>query len=159
MSATAASLEMGMLRQRFLARARAETLTVSELCELLMRAPRAQRDAPLQSIVHLLHRLAGTSGTLGFPALGDLARLLERVALTMLRYPEEGFSARLLELSEGSIELLRLVDAELPAVATLARDSQRGAAARAGRSAAGVPGVGASRSRALPARGARRPGL
>jgi diguanylate cyclase (GGDEF)-like protein len=121
MSATAANLEVAMLRQRFLARARAETLTVAELCEGVMRAPRARRRAPLESVASLLHRLAGTSGTLGFAALGDLARLLERVCLTMLRYPEEGFSARLLELSEGATELLRIIDAELPAVATLAR--------------------------------------
>jgi diguanylate cyclase (GGDEF)-like protein len=39
----------------------------------------------------------------------------------MLRYPEEGFSARLLELSEGSIELQRIIDADLPAAASLAR--------------------------------------
>src|SRR5207344_2534965 len=115
-----ANVEITMLRQRFLSRARAETLTVAELCEGVMRAPRARRRAPLQSIASLLHRLAGTSGTLGFAALGDLARLLERVCLTMLRYPEEGFSARLLELSEGASELLRIIDAELPAVATLA---------------------------------------
>jgi diguanylate cyclase (GGDEF)-like protein len=121
MNATAASMELGLLRQRFLARARAETLTVAELAEMVMRAPRAQHDAPLQSIATLLHRLAGTSGTLGFPQLGDLARLLERVCLTMLRYPEEGFSARLLELHEGSAEMLRIVDAELPAAASLAR--------------------------------------
>jgi len=56
MSANAASLELGMLRQRFLARARAETQTVSELCELVMRAPRAQRHASLESISVLLHR-------------------------------------------------------------------------------------------------------
>ena len=121
MNASAASLEFGMLRQRFLARARAEALTIAELCELVMRAPRARRRQPLDSIATLLHRLAGTSGTLGFPGLGDLARLLERVCLTMIRYPEEGFSARLLELSEGALELLRIVDAELPAAATLAR--------------------------------------
>ena len=123
MSATAANLELGMLRQRFLARARAEALTISELCESVMRAPRAHRQQPLQSIASLLHRLAGTSGTLGFPKLGDLARLLERVCLTMIRYPEEGFSARLLELSEGATEMLRIVDAELPAAARLARAS------------------------------------
>jgi len=121
MSAAAANIEMGMLRQRFLARARAEALTISELCESVMRAPSAQRQPALQSIANLLHRLAGTSGTLGFPQLGDLARLLERVCLTMIRYPEEGFSARLLELSEGAIEMLRLVDAGLPAVASQAR--------------------------------------
>jgi hypothetical protein len=45
---------------------RAETLTIAELCEAVMRAPRAQRKPPLESIATLLHRLAGTSGTLGF---------------------------------------------------------------------------------------------
>jgi diguanylate cyclase (GGDEF)-like protein len=120
-SAAAANVEIGMLRQRFLARARAEAQTIADLCEAVMRAPIARRAQPLQSIANLLHRLAGTSGTLGFVPLGDLARLLERVCLTMIRYPEEGFSARLLELSEGAEELLRRIDSALPAAASVAR--------------------------------------
>jgi diguanylate cyclase (GGDEF)-like protein len=114
MNALPSHFDVGILRQRFLARARADVQTVAELCEAAMRAPQAHRPDSLQSIATLLHRLAGTSGTLGFAPLGDLARLLERVCLTMIRYPEEGFSARLLELSEGSAEMLRLVDAQLP---------------------------------------------
>ena len=121
MSAAAASVEIGMLRQRFLARARAEVQTIAELCEAVMRAPMARRAQPLQTIANLLHRLAGTSGTLGFAPLGDLARLLERVCLTMIRYPEEGFSARLLELSEGAAEMLRRIDAEHPSALSQAR--------------------------------------
>lgn len=109
------SLELRQLRERFLARARAETQTIGELCEVAMRAPRAQRDRALESSAILLHRLAGTSATLGAPALGDLARLLERVCQTMLRHPDEGFSARLLELSEGAIEMRRVIDEDLPA--------------------------------------------
>ena len=40
MSAIAARLEITMLRQRFLARARAVALTIAESCEGVMRAPR-----------------------------------------------------------------------------------------------------------------------
>jgi HPt (histidine-containing phosphotransfer) domain-containing protein len=115
--------EIARVRQRFLDRARAETLTVADLCEAVMRAPRARRAALLETITGLLHRLAGTGGTLGFHALGDLARLLERVCLTMLRYPQEGFSARLLELSEGSAELLRIIDCDRPVSATLSQEA------------------------------------
>jgi CheY-like chemotaxis protein len=88
-----------------------------------MRAPRSRREPLLETIASLLHRLAGTGGTLGFSALGDLARLLERVCLTMLRYPQEGFSARLLELTEGADELLRIIDSDAPAEATLGSDT------------------------------------
>ena len=107
------SLELRQLRERFLARARAEAQTIAELCEVAMRAPRAQRERAIESSATLLHRLAGTSGTLGAPALGDLARLLERVCQTMLRHPDEGFSARLLELSEGAVEMRRIIDEDL----------------------------------------------
>jgi diguanylate cyclase (GGDEF)-like protein len=115
--------ELARVRQRFIDRARAETMTVAELCEAVVRAPRARRGSLLETIAALLHRLAGTGGTLGFPALGDLARLLECVCLTMLRYPQEGFAARLLELTEGADELLRIVDCERPAEAILGRET------------------------------------
>jgi diguanylate cyclase (GGDEF)-like protein len=116
--AASISLELRQLRERFLARARAETQTISELCEVAMRAPRGQRERAIESSALLLHRLAGTSGTLGAPALGDMARLLERICQTMLKHPEEGYSARLLELSEGAVEMRRIIDEDLPVTGT-----------------------------------------
>jgi len=113
--------EFARVQERFLARARSDTETVIELCGSLTNAPPARRRENLRLICALLHRLAGTGGTLGFRAYGELARLLERVCLTMIRYPEEGFSACLLELSDGAAELLRILDTGLPADATLPR--------------------------------------
>jgi len=113
--------EFARVQERFLARARSDTETVIELCGSLENAPPARRRENLRLICALLHRLAGTGGTLGFRAYGELARLLERVCLTMIRYPDEGFSACLLELSEGTAELLRILDTGLPTEAILPR--------------------------------------
>ena len=112
--------EFAHVQERFLARARADTQEVIEHCQSLLQASPSSRRETLRTICALLHRLAGTGGSLGFRAYGDLARLLERVCLTMIRYPEDEFSACLQELSDGAAELSRLLDSGIPADANLA---------------------------------------
>ena len=60
--------EFARVQERFLARARSDTETVIELCGSLENAPPARRRENLRLICALLHRLAGTGGTLGFRA-------------------------------------------------------------------------------------------
>jgi diguanylate cyclase (GGDEF)-like protein len=67
--------ELGPLRQRFIARAREDARRILELCES------GQGEGPsMEEVGSLLHRLAGTAGTLGFHALGMQARRLGALA-------------------------------------------------------------------------------
>ena len=66
--------ELGPLRERFIARARNDARRILDLCE-------SQGEGPaLDEVGSLLHRLAGTAGTLGFHALGLQARRLGGLA-------------------------------------------------------------------------------
>ena len=61
--------ELGPLRERFINRARDDARRILELCET------GNGEGPsLDEVGSLLHRLAGTAGTLGFHALGLQAR-------------------------------------------------------------------------------------
>ena len=67
--------ELGPLRERFINRARDDARRILELCET------GNGEGPsLDEVGSLLHRLAGTAGTLGFHALGLQARRLGALA-------------------------------------------------------------------------------
>ena len=67
--------ELGPLRERFVARARDDARRILELCET------GGGEGPaIDEVGSLLHRLAGTAGTLGFHALGLQARRLGQLA-------------------------------------------------------------------------------
>ena len=74
--------ELGPLRERFIARAREDARRILELCEAIDGGPPA-----VDEVGSLLHRLAGTAGTLGFHALGLQARRLGTLATTAVVGP------------------------------------------------------------------------
>lgn len=76
---TGVSDQLARLRERFLERLQDDCQALSALLEQL---DNAEPDSPRQATLLMdardrLHRLAGSSGTFGFPELGNQARLLE----------------------------------------------------------------------------------
>ena len=74
--------ELGPLRERFIARARDDARRILDLCEKLDGGL-----TEVDEVGSLLHRLAGTAGTLGFHALGLQARRLGVLAASAATGP------------------------------------------------------------------------
>lgn len=70
--------DLAPLREKFIARARDDARQILQLCRA---AENGEDDGPaVDAVGSLLHRLAGTAGTLGFHALGQQARRLGTLA-------------------------------------------------------------------------------
>ena len=98
--------ELGVLRDRFLARARGDVAAIAESCrEVEAGGPVA---APaLARMSMLLHRLAGTAGSFGVEHLGLRARRLDRLCRMLQHDSAADYATRLLALVEGVQELER----------------------------------------------------
>ncbi|WP_228263790.1 diguanylate cyclase [Marinobacter shengliensis] len=65
-----------LLQERFLERARGDIETLSEFASLIDQQQLPQSE--LDKCYQLLHRMAGSAGTFGFPELGQAARAIEK---------------------------------------------------------------------------------
>lgn len=127
--------ELGPLREKFIARARDDAHQILRLCRA---AENGEDDGPaVDAVGSLLHRLAGTAGTLGFHALGQQARRLGSLAAAVnpkLPPPERQRSALLAAAEEfahaldvtpdAQIDVLPLpaVEPDSPLVCIVSRD-------------------------------------
>lgn len=106
---------MAELRVKFLSRARADVVSILELCDRAVDSPRSDAVIGLGEASRLLHRLAGTAGTFGLAELGLQARQLNALARVMVSEPQEEFAERLIGLSDGVKDMARSLDAVMPA--------------------------------------------
>jgi diguanylate cyclase (GGDEF)-like protein len=111
--------ELGPLREKFIARARDDARQILQLCRA---AESGEDDGPaVDAVGSLLHRLAGTAGTLGFHALGQQARRLGTLAAAVnpkTPPPERQRSALLAAAEEFAHALDITPDAPVDAMPT-----------------------------------------
>jgi chemotaxis protein histidine kinase CheA len=101
------TLEMSMVTEAFLARARSDADRLRDLVEMIESRPPAMT---LASIGHLAHRLQGAAGQHGFAAIENAAIRLERLAGQLTAGEVEPLPGQFRAVSGAARQLCAAID-------------------------------------------------